>query len=98
MYSKFVLLQYRKDRILKDRTCAYKECRFYHLSGTKNATYPKPSTTRTQSKPNQPQIPQLNNKITEKFVSKNRFAALEDEVEEEIAEVKQVFHKGQIIV
>ena len=28
-------------------------------------------------------------------MSKNRFAALEEEVEEEITEVKQVFHKGQ---
>ena len=31
----------------------------------------------------------------DKFVSKNRFSALEEKAKEEITEVKQVFHKGQ---
>ena len=83
---------------LKYRNCSYKECRFYHLSGTKfiqksNDNYQRkfPSKSNTQLSHAQPIVEE--NK--EKFVSKNRFEVLEEVVEDEITEVKQVFHKGQ---
>ena len=76
----------------------YKECRFYHLLGTKNIPNPK-SYNQFSKKPakksHQQQTQFKPKQNDEKLVSKNRFAALEEEVEEEITEVKQVFHKGQ---
>ena len=81
---------------LKDRTCAYKECRFYHLSGTKNTIYTKPTGPRNSARKNQTQFPKINGqKINGKFASKNRFADLEAEATADTLEVKQDFHKGQ---
>ncbi len=84
---------------LKDKTCPYKDCRFFHLSGTKTV---QKKNDKFQKKPFKKNIPsksyeQRKSQPTEneKFVSKNRFSALEEEVEEEITVVKQVFQKGQ---
>jgi hypothetical protein len=81
---------------LKDRTCTYKECRFYHLPGTKNSIYTKPTGPRNSARKNQTQFPKTNGQIIMgKCVSKNRFAALDEEIAEDSLEVKQDFHKGQ---
>ena len=81
---------------LKDRTCVYKECRFYHLPGTKNAIHTKPIGSRNSAKKNQTQFPKIDGQnINGKFVSENRFAALDQGEVVDNLEAKQVFHKGQ---
>ena len=69
---------------MKDKTCSYKECRFFHLSGTKITYTPK--------------FTQLKNdkKATNKVAVKNRFEVFNDESEEESAptlEPKKVFQQ-----
>ena len=88
---------------LKNKTCTYKECKFYHLIDTKiiqrkyektQNNAPKKVYSKNQSDHSKKEL-KPKNINTQKFVSKNRFAALEEEVEEEITVAKQVFQKGQ---
>ena len=53
---------------LKNKTCSYKECRLYHLSGTKTIYVPKRKNSRETSK--------NNGNGAESFISKNKFSAL----------------------
>ena len=75
---------------LEDKTCSYKECRFFHLTGTKSTYNPK--SKLAQQKPKSYTGPKS-------IPTKNKFSALsENEEEEAVAadnEHKKVFQQAK---
>ncbi len=79
---------------LKDKTCSFPECRFYHLKGTKHKGTPSSQNTNNSSNQNwrsnqsQSQKNKDQNNPRSKFESKNRFAGLNKKIKNQKSNAK----------